>query len=112
MRRMWRRNAIDEVFDRLQKWRRRRDELEPDEIAFLPSVRGNGRQMPHASLDRGRETIDCKVHRLNGFDGNRAARVEERAVCRDVHHTHGFVDPERSPAGAEDLESRMLPPIS
>ena len=106
---MWRR---DEVFDRFHKWRRRRDELETDEVAFLRPVPGNGCQMTHAPFNRGPHAIDCKVHGLNGFDGKRATRIEQRAVRRDVDHTHGFVDPERSPAGAKDLESRMLSPVS
>ena len=112
MRQMWRRHPIDEVFDRFHKWRRRRDELETDEVAFLPAVRGNGRQMAHAPIDRGSETIDGKMHGLNGFDGKGAARIEERAVRRDVDHARRFMDPQRSPAGAENLESRMLSPVS
>ena len=109
---MWSRGPIDEVFDRFHKWRRRRDELEADEIPFLPSGRGNGRQMAHAPFNDGSETIDGKVHGLNGFDGKGAARIEQGAVRRDVDHTDRFVDPERSPAVAEDLESRMLSPVS
>jgi hypothetical protein len=112
MRQVWGRDPIDEVFDRFHKWRRRRDELEADEIAFLPSDRRNGRQMAHTPFNRGCETIDGKVHGLNGFDGKGAARIEQCAVRRDVDHTDGFADPERSPAGTEDLESRMLSPVS
>ena len=112
MRRLWRRDAIDEMFDRFQKWYRRCDELEPDEVAFLEFVRGNRRQMAHAPLNGRSVALDCKVYRLNGFHGKRSARVEESAVWRDVDDAHRFADRKRSPAGAEDVESRMLPPVS
>ena len=111
MRQVWS-GPIDKVFDRFHKWCRRRDEFEADEIAFLLSNRGNGRQMAHAPFNRGCETIDGKVHGLNGFDGKGAARIEQRAVRRDVDDADGFVDPECSPAVAEDLESRMFSPVS
>lgn len=112
MRQVWSRDPIDEVFDRFHKWGRRRNELEAYEVAFLPADRGNARQMTHAPFNRGAEAIDRKVHGLNGFDGKGATRIEQGALQRDVDHADGFVDPERSPAGAQDLESRMFSPVS
>ena len=101
----------DEAVHSLDKRNGSGEEFDADEIAI--SVDG-GRlaQMPDLGVGQGRLPVQDQAHPLNGFDGERLVRLDQRAMVRNIAQLNRVPGVEGSPEGPEDLKTNPGPAIT
>ena len=76
----------DDAIHSLKEGRGGAKKLHTDEIVIV--VLGGGAQMPDARVGNRGLTVQGQAHGLDGFDGERLMRFDQRAVVCEVVHPH------------------------
>ena len=93
----------------IQKRRRHRQKLDPNEIAI---GFGTSADVTYARIGNRGLTVEHEAHRLNGLDRKRLTRLDQRAMMREVVYASRFSGIERSPKRTKYLVPNMGPSIA